>query len=1002
MNFPLWARIGIGIGLAGTLAYITTPFAIVAARRFAFYDRPAGYKGHAAPTPYLGGAAVMLAYAIALLVGAGDATRSLPLLGCVAVLFVVGTIDDKRTVPPLLRVAVEFGLGMLLAGAGIGWNLGAGYAVDAVVNGIWVVAVVNAFNLFDNMDGAASTMAVVVAAAACILGLVTGDTWVAVGSAALCGACLGFLPHNLASPARIFLGDGGSMPLGFAVAALVASAARSAEPSVLALVAGFMLVGIPALDTCLVIVSRRRRGISILTGGQDHLTHRTRTRMGTARRVVLVLGSTQAVVSALVIAATRESSSTLVYILLAFVVCAGTAIGAMEGAAASGEIESVPVAERSPASRSVRRYAPIAVLFVLGLCAGLSPLFEAYYNTRTWVPIGFGFVVLAAAGMIARPPRLGRSAILVIGGVAGFGLLSLLSGSWAAAAEQATVEGNRWLSYAAFLMLVLVFLRRRRDALPLMIGVAAGIAIVGGTVLARMLGSNPLDLFITGRLNEPLGYINGQACIFVMGGWIGVAAAERRQPWVAGLGAAFAAAMACLALLSEARGAAIATLVTGLVLIAFVPGLRRRILALAVIGAGVASVAAPLLKVYTDGNVNTLTSSVVHSAAIATLVATVVVGLVWGALVAAAERAGGGSPERKQLLDRIATVAVVVLIGLPVLVALVRAGSIERTVRTQWHSFTHISDQGSTQTRLLSGSGNRSDYWRVAWDVFTAHPVAGVGAGNYGAEYYRLGRVAEPIQNPHSLELEVLSELGVLGALVLALIVAGVFLGALQMRRAARASVNARTAAVVSIGMVVAWFVDTSGDWMHLLPGVTAVALAAIAVLCREGADAHPAVETERAPRRRLLGVPVTFAAAGAVAFVLAFAGASLLRTELTDIYTDRAQAELGSSPSGALSDADRAITLDGSNLDAYYLKAAAFARFDRADEARATLLTATQEDPADFTTWVLLGDLEVRLRNFASAKTFYEHAHALDPNDTTIAGMAFNPAYALSSAPSS
>jgi UDP-GlcNAc:undecaprenyl-phosphate GlcNAc-1-phosphate transferase len=1002
VNFPLWARIGIGIGLAGALAYITTPFAIVAARRFEFYDRPAGYKGHSAPTPYLGGAAVMLAYAIALLVGAGDPTRTLPLLGGVAVLFVVGTIDDRRTVPPLFRVAVEFALGALLAAAGIGWHLGAGYAVDALINGIWVVAVVNAFNLFDNMDGAASTMAVVVAAAACVLGLVAGNAWVAVGSAALCGACLGFLPHNLASPARIFLGDGGSMPLGFAVAALVASAARSAEPSVLALVIGFMLVGIPALDTCLVIVSRRRRGISILTGGQDHLTHRTRMRMGTARRVVLVLGSTQAVVSALVIVATRESSTTVVYILLAFVVCAGTAIGAMEGAAASDEMASLPVVERSPASRSVRRYAPVAVLFVLGLGAGLSPLFEAFYNTRTWVPIGFGLVVGAAAGMIARPPRLGRPATLTLSGLAAFGLLSLLSGSWASAVEQATIDGNRWLAYTAFLMLLLVFLRRRRDGLPLMLGAAAGIAIVGAAVLARMLGSNPQDLFLNGRLNEPLGYVNGEGCIFAMGCWIGVAAAERRQPWVAGLGAAFAAAMACLALLTQARGAAIATAVTGIVLIAFIPGRRRRVLALTVITAGVASAAAPLLKVYTDGDAGRLTASVVQSAAIATIVATVVAGLVWGTLVAVTDRVGSRSVARKQLLDRIATVAVVVLLGLPVLVGLVRVVSIEHTVRTQWHAFSHNSDQSTTQTHLLSGGGIRSDYWRVAWDVFTAHPVAGVGAGNYGAEYFRYGRVAEPIQNPHSLELEVLSELGVVGALVFALIVAGVSWAALQMRRAACTSLNARTAAVAAIGVAFAWFVDTSGDWIHLLPGVTAVALAAIAMLCREGADEQPVVEPERGARRRLLGVPVTLAAAGAVAFVLAITGASLVRTELTDIYTDRAQAELGTATASALNDANRAITLDGSNLDAYYLKAAAFARFDRADAARATLLSAAREDPTNFTTWTLLGDLEVRLRNFARAKTFYERAHALDPNDPSIAQLAADPASALSSSSSS
>ena len=85
--------------------------------------------------------------------------------------------------------------------------------------------------------------------------------------------------------------------------------------------------------------------------------------------------------------------------------------------------------------------------------------------------------------MIARPPRLGRPAILALGGMAGFGLLSLLSGSWASAVEQATIEGNRWLSYAAFLILLLVFLRRRRDGMPLMLGAAAGIAVVGAVVL---------------------------------------------------------------------------------------------------------------------------------------------------------------------------------------------------------------------------------------------------------------------------------------------------------------------------------------------------------------------------------------------------------------------------------------------------------------------------------------------------------------------------------------
>jgi UDP-GlcNAc:undecaprenyl-phosphate GlcNAc-1-phosphate transferase len=116
VDFPLLARVGSGAGIAAVAAYLTTPVAIAAARRFAFYDHPAGYKAHARPTPYLGGAAVMLAFALAATVGAGDPGRTLPLVGGVIVFLVVGTIDDRRTVSPRggairLGVGVEARLG---------------------------------------------------------------------------------------------------------------------------------------------------------------------------------------------------------------------------------------------------------------------------------------------------------------------------------------------------------------------------------------------------------------------------------------------------------------------------------------------------------------------------------------------------------------------------------------------------------------------------------------------------------------------------------------------------------------------------------------------------------------------------------------------------------------------------------------------------------------------------------------------------------------------------
>ena len=153
-----------------------------------------------------------------------------------------------------LRVAIEIGLATGLWALGLSWELGFGAVVDLAVSVVWVVAVVNAFNLFDNMDGAASSMACVVAGALAVLGLANGDTWLCVVAAALCGACAGFLPHNLTSPARIFLGDGGSMPIGFAVATLAMIGLGDAAREWQSLAMGLLFVGVPALDTGLVVV----------------------------------------------------------------------------------------------------------------------------------------------------------------------------------------------------------------------------------------------------------------------------------------------------------------------------------------------------------------------------------------------------------------------------------------------------------------------------------------------------------------------------------------------------------------------------------------------------------------------------------------------------------------------------------------------------------------------------------------------------------------------------
>src|SRR3954447_16472689 len=260
--------------MASALVYRFTPVAIRIATHYDFFDKPGGYKGHGRATPYLGGAAVMAGVVADVLLLAGSWDRTLPVVGGVAILWVLGTIDDRRMVSPAIRVAVEATLATALWSMDLGWDLGLGAGVDWLVTVVWMVAVINALNLFDNMDGQAATIAGVSSAAVSVLGALNGDTWLAVTGAALAGACLGFLPYNLASPARIFLGDGGSMPLGFVLSAAIMALFHGDGAGFPLLLAALILAGLPVVDTALVMVSRRRARVPLLSGGTDHLTHR--------------------------------------------------------------------------------------------------------------------------------------------------------------------------------------------------------------------------------------------------------------------------------------------------------------------------------------------------------------------------------------------------------------------------------------------------------------------------------------------------------------------------------------------------------------------------------------------------------------------------------------------------------------------------------------------------------------------------------------------------------
>jgi UDP-GlcNAc:undecaprenyl-phosphate GlcNAc-1-phosphate transferase len=305
-------RLILAFGCAAGLALVAVPVAIRVAVRTDFLDRPVGFKTHSRPTPYLGGVALMGAFLPPALVFGGGLSDFAAIVVCAVVLCVLGTVDDRVGLGPLVRILFEVAAAVVLWAAGIGWFLFDASLINLLLTVVWVVGVVNAFNLMDNEDGAAAAVGLASSLGVSALALVEGDPLLAAMAVALAGACGAFLRFNLARPARIFLGDGGSMPLGFLIAAMIAAVPGTGPLGTEAILAAAALVAIPILDTTLVTFSRLRRGVPILQGGRDHVTHRLLQWLPSAAAVALVLAMSQVAMSSLAVVLLQAPSSVMV------------------------------------------------------------------------------------------------------------------------------------------------------------------------------------------------------------------------------------------------------------------------------------------------------------------------------------------------------------------------------------------------------------------------------------------------------------------------------------------------------------------------------------------------------------------------------------------------------------------------------------------------------------------------------------------------------------------
>jgi UDP-GlcNAc:undecaprenyl-phosphate/decaprenyl-phosphate GlcNAc-1-phosphate transferase len=254
-------------------SFLLAPWAARLARRWGVLDLPLETKFHLEATPYLGGLAVAGGVVLVGAVVGGSNGQLLTILVAGLAIAFVGLMDDWRTVRPWLKLTVEVAAAVALWLAGVRAGLFGVAGLDLALTVLWVVAITNSVNLLDNMNGLASGVAAISALAFFAIAAGNGDYLVASFALAIAGASLGFHRHNFPT-AHVFLGDAGSLLLGFLLAALGLKLDLVGQNGLMRAVVPAFILCVPIFDTLLVIAARLRGGRPLYQGGTDHSSHR--------------------------------------------------------------------------------------------------------------------------------------------------------------------------------------------------------------------------------------------------------------------------------------------------------------------------------------------------------------------------------------------------------------------------------------------------------------------------------------------------------------------------------------------------------------------------------------------------------------------------------------------------------------------------------------------------------------------------------------------------------
>lgn len=246
---------------------------------------------HTRPVPKLGGIAILLSVlGMAFVLGRQFEFRQFAAIVVgAAVMSFMGLVDDRFDLNAYIKLVFQIGAALMVWLFDVRVMIFSHPALDAALTVVWIVGITNAMNMLDNMDGLLAGVSAVIAAFFLVLAIINGQYLVGLLSTAVLGACIGFLVWNF-NPASVFMGDSGSMFLGFMLACIAIKLRFLGQTPVVSWMVPVIVMGLPIFDMSLVILSRLRRGKNPLTTpGKDHTSHRIANHGFTRREAVMIL-----------------------------------------------------------------------------------------------------------------------------------------------------------------------------------------------------------------------------------------------------------------------------------------------------------------------------------------------------------------------------------------------------------------------------------------------------------------------------------------------------------------------------------------------------------------------------------------------------------------------------------------------------------------------------------------------------------------------------------------